>query len=407
MSHLLPLLAALALVIAAAKLAGSIANRFGQPAVMGELIIGLVLGPSVLGLFETAYFANAHVSDTLRILGELGVIFLMFTAGLEVQVDDFKRAGRPALLAGALGVAGPIALGIPTAMVFGYNLADSTFIGIVLAATSVSISAQTLMELKHLRSREGITLLGAAVVDDVLAIIALSAFIALVANPGSSGALDLVWIIGRMLAFFVVSFFVGRLLPRLVAWGDRLPVSEGAMGVTIIVVLAFAWASETVGGVAAITGAFIAGVALGRSHLHRQIADDVRTLAYSFFVPIFLVNIGLSADFRELSPADFGLAVSVCVVAIASKVLASGLGAKLGGMPWLEAWRVGIGMISRGEVGLIIAGVGVTSGFVDDNVFAVTVVMVIVTTLVTPLLLRLAFRERRIENAPTHTPDRG
>jgi Kef-type K+ transport system membrane component KefB len=401
------LLAGLAIVIAAAKLSGSLANRFGQPAVMGKLLIGLVLGPSLIGLFDAAYFRDAQVHDTLRILGELGVIFLMFTAGLEVQLDEFLKAGRPALLAGALGVALPVVLGITAALPFGYDLTHATFIGIVLAATSVSISAQTLMELKRLRSREGITLLGAAVVDDVLAIIVLSAFVALVGSRGTTTGLDFVWIILRMIAFFGAAFFIGGLLPRLAAWGDRLPVSEGAIAVVIIIVLVFAWASETVGGVAAITGAFVAGVALGRSHLHKQISDGMHPLAYSFFVPVFLVNIGLSANFRELSPADYGLAVALCAVAVISKVLGGGLGARLGGMSWLEALRVGVGMISRGEVGLIVAGVGVSEGFVASNVFTVAIVMVLFTTLITPALLRLAFREKEGENATTRRADSG
>jgi Kef-type K+ transport system membrane component KefB len=324
-----------------------------------------------------------------------------------VQLDEFLKAGRPALLAGALGVALPVVLGIAAALPFGYDLTHAIFIGIVLAATSVSISAQTLMELKRLRSREGITLLGAAVVDDVLAIIVLSAFVALVGSRGTTTGLDFVWIILRMIAFFGAAFFIGRLLPRLAAWGDRLPVSEGAIAVVIIIVLVFAWASETVGGVAAITGAFVAGVALGRSHLHKQISDGMHPLAYSFFVPVFLVNIGLSANFRELSPADYGLAVALCAVAVISKVLGGGLGARLGGMSWPEALRVGVGMISRGEVGLIVAGVGVSEGFADNNVFTVAVVMVLFTTLITPALLRLAFRVKESENATTRYADSG
>ncbi len=407
MTHTLPLLAGLAIVIAAAKLSGSLANRLGQPAVMGKLLIGLVLGPSMIGLFDAAYFRDAHVHDTLLIVAELGVIFLMFTAGLEVQLDEFLKAGRPAALAGTLGVVFPIVLGILAALPFGYDLIPATFIGIVLAATSVSISAQTLMELKRLRSREGITLLGAAVVDDVLAIIVLSVFVALAATPGTSGVSNILWIILRMAVFFAAVFFLGRLLPGLAAWADRLPVSEGAIAVVIIIVLVFAWASEAVGGVAAITGAFVAGVALGRSHLHKQISGGMHTLAYSFFVPVFLVNIGLSANFRELSPADYGLAVALCAVAVISKVLGGGLGAKLGGMSWPESLRVGVGMISRGEVGLIVAGVGVSEGFAANNVFTVAVVMVLFTTLATPGLLRLAFREKGGENVTTRYADSG
>lgn len=406
MSNVLPLLAALAFIIAAAKLAGTIANRLGQPAVMGKLIVGLVLGPSVLGVFELTYFKAAQVNETLNIFGELGVIFLMFAAGLEVQLDDFARAGRPATLAGVLGVIVPIGLGILVIVPFGYTITSAIFIGIVLAATSVSISAQTLIELNRLRSREGITLLGAAVIDDVLAIIVLSIFVAVAADSGAANLGAIFWIIVRIIAFFIAAFFLGRLLPRLVAWGHKLPVSEGALAVVIIIVLAFAWASETLGGVAAITGAFIAGVALGRSHLHKQISEGIRTLAYAFFVPIFLVNIGLSANLRVLSPTDLGLAAAVCVVAVVSKIIGSGLGARLGGLSWRESLRVGVGMVSRGEVGLIVAGVGVANGFMAANVFTVTIVMVLFTSLITPGLLRLAFQEKGLQHAPTRDTHR-
>lgn len=393
MPTILPLLASLALAIAAAKLAGFAANRLGQPAVMGELLIGLILGPSVIGLFDSSYFRDTHVIATLSEIGEIGVIFLMFAAGLEIQRDDFVKAGRPAVWAGTLGVAVPIALGALVALPFGYDWKHAAFIGIVLSATSVSISAQTLMELNRLRSREGITLLGAAVVDDVLAIAALSAFIAVFADSGSGGIGGLLWVLARMILFLVGAFFIGQwLLPRIAAWADRLPVSEGVMTAVIVMTLSFAWASEVVGGVAAITGAFIAGVALGRSHLRKEIGDGIHTLAYSFFVPIFLISIGLAADFRQLSPADYGLAAVVCLVAIISKLIGSGVGAKLGGMTWPESWRVGAGMVSRGEVGLIVAGVGVASGFIQNNVFAVAVVMVLLTTLAAPVMLRAAFQ---------------
>lgn len=406
MPTILPTLAGIALVLAAAKLAGLAANRLGQPAVMGELVMGLILGPSLVGLFDIPYFHGSHVAETLRELGEIGVIFLMFIAGLEIHLGDFIKSGRPAAFAGTLGVVVPLGLGAATAALFGYDSTPAIFVGIVLAATSVSISAQTLMELGRLRSREGLTLLGAAVVDDVLAIAVLSAFVGFVGEPGSGGAVRLALIVGRMLLFIAAALFVGVwLAPHLIARADRLPVSQGMMAAVIVVVLVFAWASEAAGGVAAITGSFIAGVALNRSHLRKQIAEGMHTLAYAFFVPIFLVSIGLSANFRELSAADYGLTAAICIVAALSKILGAGVGARLGGMPWPESWRVGAGMVSRGEVGLIVAGVGVSAGFVHNTVFTVSVVMVLFTTLIAPVLLRFAFRERNVKNAATADTD--
>ncbi|MEW5988881.1 MAG: cation:proton antiporter, partial [Chloroflexota bacterium] len=344
---IVPLLLALALVIAAAKAGGWLSNRLGQPAVLGELLIGLLLGPSVLNVFGRPYFAATHVVETLHELGEIGVIFLMFAAGLEIQLSDFTKTGKAAMFVGVLGVLVPIALGALASLPFGYTAEQAIFVGIVLAATSVSISAQTLMELGYLRSREGLTLLGAAVVDDVLAIAILSAFVAIVGGS-DGGAWGLAWTITRMFLFLGAAFALGLwLLPRLSHWAERLSVSQPIISIVVVTILAFAWASEAVGGVAAITGAFIAGVALARSRVKDEIEEGMHTLTYAFFVPIFLVGIGLTADARALSGRDVGLAAVIVLVAVVSKLLGASLGARAGGMTWLEAIRVGAGMVSR------------------------------------------------------------
>ncbi len=392
---ILPLLAALALIIAAAKLGGWLSGLLRQPVVLGELLVGLILGPSLLGVFAHPYFAGAHVDTALKEFGELGVIFLMFTAGLEVQVDDLRKAGRPSLWAGVLGVAVPLVLGTVALVPFGYSVEQAVFLSIVMAATSVSISAQTLIELGRLRSPEGLTLLGAAVVDDVLAIAVLSGFTALVLGE-AGGLAGLAWTLLRMALFLVGAFVVGSwLLPRAVAWVEarQWAISEPILSLVVVMVLAFAWASEFVGGVAAITGAFIAGVALARSPLKGRIERGMHVLAYAFFVPVFLVGIGLQADSRSLSAGDLGATLWLVVIAFVTKLLGAGLGARMGGMPARSAWRVGLGMISRGEVGLIVASVGVGAGLLDTNAFTSVVLMVLATTLATPPLLRWAFRE--------------
>jgi Kef-type K+ transport system membrane component KefB len=199
-----------------------------------------------------------------------------------------------------------------------------------------------------------------------------------------------------MLLFLVAAFLLGIwLLPRAAGWvGSRpLPISEALMSLVVLSILGFAWMSEVVGGVAAITGAFIAGVALSTSSWKEEIERGIHILAYALFVPVFLVSIGLAVDVRLLSAADFGLAAAVTVVAILSKLLGAGFGARLGGMAQREAVRVGVGMISRGEVGLIVATVGLNAGIIDADGFTIIMLMVLVTTLVTPPLLRVVFRE--------------
>lgn len=387
-----PLLLALAIVIAAAKLGGWLSGRLGQPAVLGELIVGLILGPSVLNIFGQTYFEATHVIGTLIEMGELGVIFLMFTAGLEIDLKDLLKTGKASVLSGSLGVVVPILMGVMTAVWFGYALEPALFIGIIMAATSVSISAQTLIELGLIRSREGLTLLGAAVIDDVLAIIALSVFAVVVEGDGGS-SWHLIWTISRMILFLSGAFLLGVwFLPRLSQWAKRLPIGEPVMSVIIVTVLVYAWASEAMGGVAVITGAFIAGVGLARSPVKEEIEHKTRVLAYALFVPIFLVGIGLTANVRTLSGSDLGFALVISLVAVLSKIIGAGAGAKFGGMTGPESLRVGVGMVSRGEVGLIIAEVGVLNGLIDGEVFTIEVVMVLVTTLIAPPLLRLAFR---------------
>jgi Kef-type K+ transport system membrane component KefB len=389
-------------VIAAAKMGGWLANRLGQPAVLGELVVGLLLGPSVLNLFGRPYFETVHTTESLHELGELGVIFLMFAAGLEIHLSDFAKTGKPAMFSGVLGVLVPIGLGLAAALAFGYTISQALFLGIVLAATSVSISAQTLLELGVLRSREGLILLGAAVVDDVLAIAVLSAFVAIESSEGG-GILGLAWIIIRMLLFLAGAFLLGRwLLPRLILWAERLHISQGVMSFAVVSILLFAWASEAIGGVAAITGAFIAGVALSNSPLKDELESGIHTLTYAFFVPIFLVGIGLTANARLLAADDIAFAIVISLVAVLSKLLGAGAGARLGGTTWTEALRIGVGMISRGEVGLIVAGVGITTGIVESDVFTVVVIMVLATTLVTPPLLRLVFRGKEVNVVRTH-----
>jgi Kef-type K+ transport system membrane component KefB len=386
-----PLLLQIAIVLAAAKIGGWMSKQIGQPSVLGELLAGLILGPSAINVFGINYFSQAHTTETIRELGEIGVIFLMFVAGLEIELSDFAKLGKPAFFSGTLGVVVPIAMSMIFVPMFGYNVSQSAFMGITLAATSVSISAQTLMELNLLRSREGLTLLGAAVVDDVLALVALSIFTALV-GESSSGFLELVWITTRMILFLAISFFGGLwLLPRVVRWANRLSISQPVMSIVIINIMIFAWAAQALGSVAAITGSFIAGVGLSRSEVKNEIARGIHTLTYSFFVPIFLVGIGLTANMRALSSNDLAFAIVVIVIAVISKIVGCGLGAKAGGMTLGESFRVGVGMISRGEVGLIVASAGITSGIISNSIFTVVIVMVIVSTLVTPPLLRLVF----------------
>ncbi len=389
-SEALGLLLALAVLIASAKVVGEISLRLGQPAILGELLAGLILGPTFLNLPAWPAVEAAEPLPTIHLLAQLGVLWLMFGAGLEIELSDFRRAGRPAALAGSLGVVFPLALGAGLALAAGYPVEEAIFLGIVLSATSVSISAQTLLELGRLRTQEGIALLGAAVIDDVLVIVLLSAFVTVAAGSGGLGAV--VAQLGIMaLTMVVVGVFALIVLPRIAARAESLRVSEGLLAIALASVLLAAWATEAIGGMAAITGAFLAGVGLGRGHWREEIESGLHRLGYAFFVPLFLVDIGLQTDLRMITPQLALFTLGVLAVAVVSKIVGAALGAWAGGFDRSAAWRMGLGMISRGEVGLIVAGVGVSEGLLEGELFVAVVVMVLATTLLTPILLRSAF----------------
>ena len=387
----LQFLLVLATIVVAAKGSGYLSTRLGQPAVLGELLIGLVLGPTVLDMLHLPVFGGGHMGETLSHLAHLGVLFLMFMAGLEVDLEAMMRAGRPAMLAGIMGVVAPVALGIAVALPFGFDFQRSLFMGLVLAATSVSISAQTLMELGVLRTRVGIALLGAAIVDDVLVILCLSLFVALTGG-GGSGIVAILWVLARMAAFLGLALWLGaRIIPRLGSMVAQLPISEGVMALAIVVTLLYAWTAEALGGMAAITGAFLAGLLFARTPLRHHIEAGMHTLAYSWLVPVFFVSIGLEANARALGLEGLPFALTIIGIAMLSKVLGCGIGARLGGFSNSEALRLGVGMSSRGEVGLIVASVGLGSGLIGERIFASVVLMILVTTLVTPILLRMLY----------------
>jgi len=392
MTPFLQLAIALVILIVAAKLGGYLSYRLGQPSVLGELLVGILIGPSLLDVFHWEYFSDPNLHETIHLLAEIGVLLLMFLAGLDLHINDLMQSRKVATMAGLLGVVFPLALGLGLGLLFGLDVQAALFLGLILSATSVSISAQTLMELGRLRSPVGIGLLGAAVFDDVLVVLGLSIFIAVTGDASEAGILGVIWIFFRMALYITGGYGLGAwLLPRLVSRVDRMNISRGVVAFALVAALFYAWTAELLGGMAAITGAFLAGLALARSRLKERIETGIATLAYAFFVPIFFINIGLSADARQIDAQIFWLFILMAVTAVIGKVLGAGWGAQIGGLSRLEALQVGVGMMSRGEVGLIVASIGVTNGLISDEVFAAVVGVVIITTLLTPPSLRSLF----------------
>jgi Kef-type K+ transport system membrane component KefB len=335
---------------------------------------------------------DAHLAESLFLFGEIGVLLLMFLAGLELEMGELLRSGRVASMAGTLGVIIPLIGGYLTALMFGLGSTEAVFIGLALSATSVSISAQTLMELGVLRSKVGLALLGAAVFDDVLVVLLLSVASVVFGIGGSEGG-GVGTIIVRMILFLVGSTAVGILaLPTLLKQVSKLPISQGITAFGLVACLLFAWASEALGGVAAITGAFMAGLFIARTFAAERIEEGISAMAYGLFVPIFLVNIGLQANLRDVSGSLWLFAIFLTIVAVVTKVIGSGGGAFLAGFNRRDSLRLGVGMISRGEVGLIVASVALSQQMIQRETFSVVVFMIVVATLVTPFLLRMVYK---------------
>jgi Kef-type K+ transport system membrane component KefB len=379
-------------------MAGALANRIHQPSVFGEILVGLLLGPTLLNVLAWPMFASppdapgVPLIDLVRDLAQVGVLLLMFVAGLETDLVMMRHVGKVAFWAAFGGVVLPMVFGAMAAVAFGLPFYwEGIFVGTILTATSVSISAQTLLEMGALRTREGSTILGAAVIDDVMGIIVLSVVVALAKASGGGFSVAALGVVAvRVVLFFVAAIAARGLIAPALRRASTLGVSQAVLSAALVIMFVYAWAAEYVGAVAAITGAYVAGVLIAQTEFKKEIDGCIHPLTYSMFVPLFFISIGLEANARELGPRA-GFTVALVLVAIATKVIGCGVCARLFGFSTIESARVGIGMISRGEVGLIVAGYGLANGLIGSDVFSASVLMVLVTTMVTPPLMRLVF----------------
>ncbi len=380
------ILAVLAVVMVAGKLAGHLGQRVGLPTPVGKITVGLLIGPAVLGVVSS--------NGTLEVFSDIGVILLMFLAGLETDTATMRQVSVPALAAALGGVFLPFAGGVGLGYAFHLSLAETLFLGAILTATSVSISAQTLREMGRLQSKEGTTILAAAVIDDILGIVILAFVFA------ASGGEDPLLAIARMALFLPIAFLLGRLtLGPLTRRLTSHLSQEAELTLVVAVALGYAWAAQHLGGVAAVTGAYIAGLLVAQTDLGERATHGLNWLGYSFFVPLFFVGVGLKADFASLGQAPL-LVLSLMAVAVTAKGVGCFLGARLGRLSNAEALRVGVGMMSRGEIALVIAAAGLEVGAVDGTVFSASVLMALVTTILTPIVLKLIHVPGLREQAP-------
>ncbi|MFM2078535.1 MAG: High-affinity Na(+)/H(+) antiporter NhaS3, partial [Actinomycetota bacterium] len=374
------LLLDLLVVIVAAKALAELAERVRVPAVLGEILAGILVGPSVLGLVELT--GDRGVS--LSMLAEIGVLLLLLQVGMEMDLGELGKVGKPSLLVAVVGVVVPFAAGAAVGLAFGESTNTSIFIGAALTATSVGITARVFGDLRALATTEARIVLGAAVADDVLGLIILTVVVKVVTG-GSVDATTVLSTLGLAVLFLVVTGVVGIFgVPKLLDGIHRRATSPATVTVAALAVtIAFAELADAAK-LAFIIGAFMAGLGLGRSAHHERIARDLGAVG-NILIPVFFAGIGINADLGAMfKPSVLGLAAVLCVVAVLGKLAAAvgTLGTRV------DRLLVGLGMIPRGEVGLIFASIGLSNGVLDANQYGALILVVLVTTVITPPLLR-------------------
>lgn len=373
-----------AIILLSTKIFSLLSQKVNMPQVVGALLVGVLLGPSCLNIL--------HETDFLTKSAEIGVIFLMFLAGLDTDFDDLKATGKSSVIIAFVGVLIPLGSGFLTYYLFFHGqrpdtmiFLESAFVGIVLTATSVSITVETLREMGKLKGKMGTSILGAAIIDDILGIIALTVITSFTV-PG----VEIMVVLLKILLFFVFiavcGFFVFRLFRKLeIVYGTKRRVAIYAVAFCLLL----SYISEVYFGVADITGAYFAGLILCNvTETKSYIASKINITSYMFFTPIFFASIGIKTVITGMSQELILFTLALLIVAILSKIVGCGLGAKICGFSNMDSLAIGVGMISRGEVALIVAQKGEQAGLISPTLFPAIVLVVIVTTLITPILLK-------------------
>ena len=387
----------LAIIMISTKILGLFTRKIHMPAVVGALVAGVILGPSGLNLITL----TGDTGVFLEQMAELGVILLMFNAGLETDLSELKKNGVASFVTALIGVIVPLIGGfLGYAFFFHTDFSDydevlkAVFVGVVLTATSVSITVETLREMGKLKGKVGTTILGAAVIDDIIGIIVLTIVTSL--KDTSVSPITVVLKIVLYFVFIAVLIFV---LTKLKVFVEEQDEKRRTAIICVALCFILSYISEEYFGIADITGAYFAGLMLCTMKVGPYVARRCEIPSYLIFSPVFFASVGLKVTLGGMDASIWIFAIILLVIAILSKVVGCGLGAKICGCTGKEAFQVGIGMISRGEVALIVAQKGYASGMLDDVLFAPIVLVVIVTTLITPILLKLVMKDNDSEKA--------
>ncbi|HZC44166.1 MAG TPA: cation:proton antiporter [Acidobacteriaceae bacterium] len=414
MPELMQLALLIAILLPAGKLVASFCTRFGIPAIIGELMVGIIAGPGCFDIFHLTLFRNGHATNAFMLLAQVGGLVLMFVAGLETDIDRMKEAGVTAFLVALSGVIWPFVLGAGAGHLFGLSWNASLFLGGALTATSVSISARTLMDGGHMSSPEASVILGAAVIDDVMGLFVLGFLTASVSSTSGEAfgfapdvtnllrhhfdfasrhalIVQMSLISVSVAVFFIVGYGAAkRWLDPLILQMRKLSANESVTSCVLALVLVYALGAEWLGSVAGITGAYLLGFVFAESKFKGDVERTFYALGHGLLIPLFFVSIGLTSNFRALGGHWLLLGV-MFFIAVITKMFGCGTAAMACGMGWVPSLRIGCGMVSRGEVGLIVAAMAVRAKVFQPSEVAMIVAVVLLTTLLTPLALRGAF----------------
>ena len=376
----------LAIILLSTKALGVLTRKFQLPQVVGALLAGLILGPAILGVI--------HESTLIHDLAEIGVIIIMFCAGTEVDLKELKKAGKAAVAVALMGVVLPLLGGYLVASAFNMSflpLVKNIFLGVILTATSVSITVETLQEMGKLKTRAGTIILGAAILDDVLGLVILTIIMGVSGNGAAEGA-SVGGVLLKIVLFFFVAVIIGIPISKFFNSYSKVHKKKRRFPIFAFAFCLFlAFIGERYFGVADIAGAFIAGLIISTTVHSGYIHRRFEILSYMFLTPIFFASVGISIEITHMSWSFLWLALAITAVAILTKVAGGAIGAKITGSDNQEALRIGIGMVARSEVALIVTNKGVAAGIIPTALFAPIAIMVIVTSILTPILLKLVF----------------
>lgn len=381
----------IALILIFTKLGGLISRKFKMPEVLGALIAGVILGPAVLKLVQ--------YSDNIKLLSELGVVLLMFLAGLETNVDELKKAGKTSLVIALMGVIIPLLLGTAAAYLFFTDFWENIFVGVILTATSVSISVETLNELGKLNTRAGVNILGAAVIDDVLGLILISIVLAMsqTLSSGATGASavgSLIFTFAKIIIFCILAVFMIVIVPKFInKISSDNRHKRDLLTYSLAMAFLLAFVSEYLG-IAAITGAYICGLALSQFVHKEYLIKNVKAISSGFLSLIFFASVGIAADIKGFNLEVLLITLVMFAVAVIGKLVGCGGAARLFKMSKSESLQIGVGMISRGEVAIITANIGMQNHIISEEIYIPTLIVVILTTIITPALLKIVFSSK-------------